>query len=135
MSFVDIAYLRRKDVVCGNINYRRHKTKQLMNIKIERCTQEIINRYQNDESDYLFPIIKTVGNEYQEYKNALKLVNVKLKKIGMMIGTPIKLTTYVISVISESMGHTSESTTQIYLSSLDVAIVNQANEIILDKLE
>jgi integrase len=104
--------------------------------------QEIINRYYNPASDYVFPIIKTAGKEYREYKNALRLVNVRLKEIGEMIGTPIKLTTYVgrhswgsaakscdipISVISESMGHDNETTTQIYLASIDTSIIDQAN--------
>jgi integrase len=149
MTFVDMVNLRCKDVQCGCITYRRQKTGQLLNIKIEKCTQEIINRYHSPDSDYVFPIIKTVGREYREYKNALKLINVRLKEIGRMIGTPIKLTTYVgrhswgsaaktsnipISVISESMGHDNETTTQIYLASLDTSVIDQANAKILKKL-
>jgi integrase len=149
MTFVDMAHLRCKDVQCGCITYRRQKTGQLLNIKIEKCTQEIIDRYHSPDSDYVFPIIKTAGNEYREYKNALKLINVRLKQIGRMIGTPIKLTTYVgrhswgsaaktskipISVISESMGHDNETTTQIYLASLDTSVIDQANAKILKKL-
>jgi integrase len=149
MTFVDMAHLRCKDVQCNCITYRRQKTGQLLTIKIEKCTQEIINRYHSPDSDYVFPIIKTAGNEYREYKNALKLINVRLKQIGRMIGTPIKLTTYVgrhswgsaaktnnipISVISESMGHDNETTTQIYLASLDTSVIDQANAKILKKL-
>jgi integrase len=149
MTFVDMANLRRKDVQCGCITYRRQKTGQLLNIKIEKCTQKIIDRYHNPDSNYVFPLIKTVGREYREYKNALKLINVRLKEIGRMIGTPIKLTTYVgrhswgsaaktsnipISVISESMGHDNETTTQIYLASLDTSVIDQANAKILKKL-
>lgn len=39
-----------------------------------------------------------------------------------------------LSVISESMGHDSESTTQIYLASLDTSIVDNANRMILKLL-
>lgn len=39
-----------------------------------------------------------------------------------------------ISVISEGMGHDSESTTQIYLASLDTTLVDKANKKILDLL-
>lgn len=149
MTFVDIAYLRKNDIQCGYICYRRRKTGQLLNIKIEKCTQEIINRYTDSRSDYVFPLIKTAGNEYRQYRNALKLINVKLKVIGRMIGTPVKLTTYVgrhtwgsaakrsyvpISVISESMGHDNELTTQIYLASLDTSVIDKANAMILNKL-
>jgi hypothetical protein len=62
-----------------------------------------------------------------------------------MIGTPIKLTTYVgnhpwgssnmpISVISESMGYDDETTMQIYLALLDASIIDQANTKILKQL-
>lgn len=39
-----------------------------------------------------------------------------------------------ISVISAGMGHTSEMTTRIYLSSIDRSIVDRANSIILKAL-
>ena len=39
-----------------------------------------------------------------------------------------------ISVISEGMGHDSEMTTQIYLASLDTAVVDKANKMILKSL-
>lgn len=39
-----------------------------------------------------------------------------------------------VSVISEGMGHDSENTTQIYLASLDTAVVDKANKKILDLL-
>jgi integrase len=149
MTFVDMANLRRQNLQSGYITYRRQKTGQLLNIKIEKCAQEIINRYADPKSDYIFPIIKTAGCEYRQYKNALKLINVRLKEIGRLIGIPIKLTTYVgrhswgsaaktgnipLSVISESMGHDNETTTQIYLASLDTSVIDQANAKILKKL-
>jgi integrase len=37
-----------------------------------------------------------------------------------------------ISIISEGMGHDSESTTQIYLASLDTAAIDKANHLILN---
>lgn len=37
-----------------------------------------------------------------------------------------------ISVISEGMGHDSELTTQFYLASLDTAVVDKANSMILN---
>ena len=39
-----------------------------------------------------------------------------------------------LSVISEGMGHDNEATTQIYLTSLDTSVVDQANSIILDSI-
>lgn len=39
-----------------------------------------------------------------------------------------------ISVISEGMGHNSETTTRIYLASLDTTAIDKANNIILNSL-
>lgn len=40
-----------------------------------------------------------------------------------------------ISVISEGMGHDSETTTRIYLASLDTATIDRANKLILKSLQ
>jgi integrase len=39
-----------------------------------------------------------------------------------------------LSIISEGMGHDSETTTQIYLASLDTTIIDRANYLILNDL-
>ena len=39
-----------------------------------------------------------------------------------------------LSVISEGMGHDSEETTRIYLTSLDTSVVDRANSLILKDL-
>ncbi len=39
-----------------------------------------------------------------------------------------------IYIISEGMGHNSESTTQIYLASLDNTLIDEANKLILDEI-
>ena len=79
----------------------------------------------------------------------LHRVNYCLKKIATLAAIPVQLTMYVarhswasaaksknipISVISEGMGHDSEMTTQIYLASLDTAVVDRANAQILKDL-
>lgn len=112
--------------------------------------QEIVDKYDNSLSEYLLPIIKPMkGDERTHYQNAMYLINRKLKEIGKMTGVQLPLTMYVarhswasvaknknvpISVISEGMGHDSEMTTQIYLASLDTAVVDRANKMILKSL-
>lgn len=39
-----------------------------------------------------------------------------------------------VGIISEGMGHDSETTTRIYLASLDTSLVDRANSIILASL-
>lgn len=39
-----------------------------------------------------------------------------------------------LSVISEGLGHDSEVTTRIYLASLDIVVIDNANDVILKSL-
>ena len=150
MSFIDMAYLKNKDLANGMLTYRRRKTGQKLFIKWEKCMQEIVDKYDTMYNSYLLPIIRNPNiNERKQYENALRLVNNKLKDIAEIIHLQIPLSTYVarhawasiaksknipISVISEGMGHDSEMTTQIYLSSLDTSAVDSANELVLKEL-
>ena len=150
MSFVDMAYLKKKDLHNGILSYRRQKTNQQLFIKWEKPMQEIIDKYDTTGTPYLLPIIKDVGkDERRQYKNASHLVNCKLKKIGMQLGLTIPLTTYVarhgwasiaksknipIATISEAMGHDSENTTRIYLASLNTSVIDNANSLIIKSI-
>ncbi|MDE5609858.1 MAG: site-specific integrase [Bacteroidales bacterium] len=81
------------------------------------------------------------------YQKVLHSINHQLKILSEQMGLPAPLTTYVarhtwaniarnqnipISVISEGLGHHSEQTTQIYLTSLDISIINEANRKIIE---
>lgn len=150
MSFVDMAYLQKKDLRNGILSYRRQKTGQQLFVKWERPMQEIIDKYDTSDSPYLLPIIKNTGtNERRQYKTAAHFVNNNLKKIGNQLGISIPLTTYVarhswasiaksqsipISTISEAMGHDSENTTRIYLASLDCSVIDKANSIVINSI-
>ena len=150
MSFVDMAYLKKKDLQNGVLAYRRQKTGQQLFIKWEKPMQEIVEKYDTSGIPYLLPIILDTGKDARrQYKNAAHLVNDKLKKLGERLGLGIPLTTYVarhawasiarsknipLSTISEAMGHDSENTTRIYLASLDTSVVDKANSLILKSL-
>lgn len=147
MSFVDMAYLRKSDLSRGILTYRRRKTGQNLFIRWEKCMDEIVSSYDNPSSFYLLPIITSSDtDERQQYINMSHKINRSLKSLGKKLGLPTPLTMYVarhtwanaarkkkipISVISEGMGHTSEMTTRIYLSSLDADIIDRANKKIL----
>ena len=77
------------------------------------------------------------------------MVNRRLKEIGKKLGLVHPLTMYVarhswasiaktknisIGIISEAMGHDSETTTQIYLSSIQTNQIDNANRNILKDL-
>lgn len=150
MSFIDMAFLKKEDLPGNILVYRRKKTSQQLFIKWEKPMQEIIDKYDTGSSPYLLPIIKEDGTDKRtQYKNAAHKLNDRLKQIGKQIGLEIPLTSYVarhswasiarsknisISIISEALGHDSESTTRIYLASLDTSSVDKANSIVLSIL-
>ncbi len=158
MSFIDMAYLRKTDFRNGIITYCRRKTGQQLSIKWEKCMQEIVRKYERNniyrsissDSSYLLPILTPpFDNTRSQYRSTLQLINRSLKTIAKLAKLDVPLTMYVarhswasiarskhipVSVISEGMGHDSETTTQIYLASLDTAIIDQANSLILKSL-
>ena len=151
MSFVDMAYLRKKDLQNGVLSYRRRKTGQQLFIKWEKCMQGIVDKYDTSQSSYLLPIIKPFSeiDERKQYIYAAHNINRSLKIIGKELGLSVSLTLYVarhawasiaksknvpLSVISEGMGHDSEATTRIYLASLDTMAIDKANSMILKSL-
>ena len=150
MSFVDMAFLRKSDLKRGSVTYRRRKTGQRLTIGWTPEMQAVMDKYPPNSSEYLLPIIRRTGlNERRVYLNMGYSINYNLKKVGDMAGLTMPLTLYVarhswasaakasgipVSVISEGMGHDSETTTQIYLASLDTTVVDRANSIILSKL-
>lgn len=151
MSFIDMTYLRKTDLKNGYVTYRRRKTGQQLIIEWTPEMQTIVEKYPDNTSGYLLPIIRNPDtNERCTYRNVGYNINHNLKTIAGMVGITIPLTLYVarhswasaakakgipLAVISEGMGHDSEATTKIYLASLDTSIVDKANSIILDSLK
>ncbi len=150
ISFIDLAYLRKKDLVNGYITYIRKKTGQQLTIRWERSMQEIVNKYPENPTQYLLPIImKQDGTERKQYLNKILFVNRKLKQIAKLAKISTPLTMYVsrhswasiarsknvpLSVISEGMGHDNEETTCIYLASIQTNQIDDANSRILKDL-
>ena len=152
ISFVDMAYLKKTDIRNGVLQYSRKKTGQAITISWEREMQEIVDAYslQAKDTPYLLPIIrKQDGTERRQYEKTEHNVNRNLKKIGVMAGLHIPLTTYVsrhswasimrdmgndISVISRGLGHEDIKTTQIYLSAIDNSTVMKANKRLIGRI-
>ena len=151
MAFVDIAYLRKSNLQNGMICYARRKTGQLLSVRIEPSIQRIIDRYADSDSPYVFPILTSLDatEAYEQYKVALNTHNRLLGRLSEILGCGCKLTSYTsrhswataarnhnvpISVISQGMGHTSEQTTQIYLTMLENSVIDDANKGIIGRL-
>lgn len=150
MSFIDMALLKKSDLRDGHITYRRRKTGQQLIIQWTKDMQQILDRYPANKSEYLLPIIKNSSSKLRyAYKNMGEKINLRLKIIAEMAGISLPLTMYVarhswasiakaegipLSLISEGLGHEKESTTRIYLSTLDTTLIDRANSKILKLL-
>ncbi len=136
INFVDISTLTKENMMDNRLVYIRHKTKKLIQLPLQDKAIELIEKYHDDGNPYLFPILKAYHKtEQQKFNRVHKIisnVNNRLKKIGKELEIPVTLTTYVTrhshatvlkkagvatSIISESLGHSSEKITQVYLDS------------------
>ena len=141
------------------MRFRGNRDIALTEIDAEEM-QALLDKYKNktDSSPYLFPFLLGYGKHPHDwavdnkregmrlYHSAEARIAYHLKKIGERIGIKGKLTLYVarhswatvardsnipVSVISEALGHSSETTTQIYLRSIRTSEVDDANARIL----
>ena len=153
MSFVDIAFLKKKHIQNDVIHYSRHKTGQLLSVKIEPNMKQIIDKYAASVKDrcYVFPILTSseTNEAYNQYRKNINRYNRQLKKLSRSLSLPSPITSYTarhswanaarkhnapISIISAGLGHTSEKTTQIYLTSLENSAIDTVNKGIISEL-
>lgn len=137
MSFIDMAFLKVENIKNGRILFQRKKTSKLYDIKITEPLQKILSFYTKNKKpkDFILPIIKRENPElqYKDAKDALQRYNIGLTRLADRCGIDEKLTSYVsrhsfathamlknipLMAISEMLGHSKLSTTQIYLKSL-----------------
>lgn len=148
MTYVDMAYLRKSDVSLGFISYRRRKTGQSLLVKIEPDMQRIMARYPS-ATTYQFPILHActdVHRRHTSYLSAISYYNKALAELGELLG--LKLTSYVgrhswatianervpTELVSQSLGHDSIRTTEIYLRSLSNTRIDKANHALLQQV-
>lgn len=155
MNITDIAYLKWENVNDERLNYIRAKTGKSYNIGLLEPAKKILEFYKpymnGRKTNYVFPILdqekhKTPQQIANRVKKMTKLVNRNLKVIAEMTNLDFHLTTYVArhsyatilkrkgistSKISESLGHTNEKITQIYLDSFENDVLDEVNTALL----
>lgn len=150
MSFIDMAFLLKTDLHAGILTYRRRKTGRTLAIAWTGEMQKILDKYPPNATPYLLPIItRPYNDEISAYRNIAQRINKHLRIIASKAGISVTPTMYSarhswasaaktkgipLGVISEGMGHESESTTRIYLASLDNSAVDTANSIIISDI-
>lgn len=150
ISFVDMAYLRKSDLYEGFLIYRRRKTNRRLTVLWEARMQQLLDKLGSSSTQYLLPIIKREdGTERNQYRSQMLLVNRKLKVIATRLHLSTRLTLYVarhswatiakskhvpLPVISGAMGHENETTTRIYLASIQTYQIDKANHLIINDL-
>lgn len=144
LNVADLISLKFSDIQNGEISFIRKKTKdRTRDVKriyaaITPKMYSIINKWGNDpkKSVYIFPFLKPGDSAWEhekKKKNLTKLINKRMKMIGEKLNFG-KITTYVarhtyatvlrnegvpISIISPMLGHSSVTTTEIYLADLE----------------
>ena len=149
INLTDMARIKYSDIFEGRLSYHRQKTGKLISFQLQPMALDIIAKYRKPDAapnDYIFPILdrrihKTPIQIRDKVRKANKAANKALKRIGEKLGIPIDLTTYVArhsyatvlkrsgvstAIISESLGHSSEKVTQIYLDSFENSQIDEA---------
>jgi integrase len=154
MNFIDIAYLKWKDIQSDRLTYTRQKTKELFNLELMEPAKQILKYFRPQTYDgkdsYVFPIFNEAHVSPQTRHNRktkmLRQINQDLKKIGEKAKIEGELTTYVArhsyatilkrsgistTIISQALGHDSEKTTQVYLESFENSVLDEASKALL----
>ena len=92
----DIFRLTSKNIKDGRLSYRQHVTGKEISIPWEPALKEIADRYKQDGTPLLFPVItaKSPLEQWRQYDGILHRINYSLKKLGERIGLdyPLNLT-------------------------------------------
>lgn len=147
MSFIDMAFLKNRNIIDGRIKFQRKKTSKMYDIKITEQMMVILKYYlcKRRPNDFILPILKrdTLELQYKDAQWGLKKYNKGLKKIAKLCKIEERLTSYVsrhsfathalfknipLPAISAMLGHTKLSTTQVYLKSLPSKVLDTYHE-------
>ena len=154
MSFADLAHLEKSALDQSVLRYNRIKTKTPMSVEVLDTARGMINQLRSNQEpipdcpDYLFDIL--CGNKkrkderaYREYQSALRRFNNRLKDLARALRLNSPVSSYTlrhswattakyrgvpIEMISESLGHKSIKTTQIYLKGFELRERTEVNK-------
>ena len=154
MSFADLAHLEKSALDQSVLRYNRIKTKTPMSVEVLDTARGMINQLRSNQEpipdcpDYLFDILcsnkkRKDERAYREYQSALRRFNNRLKDLARALHLKSPVSSYTlrhswattakyrgvpIEMISESLGHKSIKTTQIYLKGFELRERTEVNK-------
>lgn len=148
IPFVDLARLTYRNINNSVVTFNRRKTNKPVTVVVLPEARRILDRYHDPGSEYLFPQINH-EDDYMKYQYELAKYNRALRKLTVLAGTEIELTSYVarhtwaslaysngieLGIISQALGHSNLRTTMIYLRELDIEKMRIAGRNIMNSI-
>ncbi|MCA0152915.1 site-specific integrase [Winogradskyella vincentii] len=152
MSFTDMAYLRRSNIIKNRLHYTRRKTHKQYDVKLFSQAKSIINHLHQADQNYLLPvlpndIIEDSLDAKRIIKQWIKTTNKYLNRLSLELHSEVTLTTYSSrysfaniakqlgysnELIAEALGHSyGNRTTSIYLDAFDTNKIDAMHQHII----
>ena len=150
MPFIDIAYLRWDQIRGDTLCYERHKTGVQVVVRLEKPARQIIRQHGNNNSPYVFPLLRQMRDSHEDYQRMLSRHNYHLKVLGRKLGIAEPLTSYVarhtwatyafnesndMNLVSTAIGHADTKVTKTYITLLPNGKIARLNRKLINKLK
>lgn len=134
--FENCITFKRSQIVKDRLVFRTNKGNKFISVQVHSRLEHIIKSYPG-KSEFLFPFVKELPEDKKKYIRVVDVVNVIVNRNLKIIAHLCKIKPFTfhqarhtfafhlkkvannISVISDSLGHSSVRTTEIYLKALD----------------
>ena len=153
ISFTDLAYLTKNNIVDGRIEYKRRKTHKNYSVKLLPEAEILFKQFEVVGSKYLFPILPNDVIEdglktKKIIRQCIKTTNIYLKRLSVEVGLGSSVTTYTSrhsfgtiakrmgfsnELIAESLGHEyGNKITNIYLDTFDTEVLDSMHQHVIE---
>ena len=153
ISFTDLAYLTKNNIVDGRLEYKRRKTHKNYSVKLLPEAEILFKQFEVVGSKYLFPILPNDVIEdglktKKIIRQCIKTTNIYLKRLSVEVGLGSSVTTYTSrhsfgtiakrmgfsnELIAESLGHEyGNKITNIYLDTFDTEVLDSMHQHVIE---
>ena len=146
IPLVDLLHIRKSQCTNQRITYYRRKTHRKVEIEICPEMQTIIDRYADDSSPFLFPVLTATDSSesMRQYRCFYQKFSRSLGHVARQVGEKA-LTSYQarhswasiayknhvsINDIAQALGHSNTKITQAYIKDIDISHLSKANNIV-----